>query len=244
MTCYLSPGRSSEWTGCIDPIQWPKAAAPKNVSNQRSLTFSRPSWCISVPTVCYLCSTQSEIVLLHVIQARCLQALVCFVLQEAVRGPVGGLVPPGFFARGLLPLPSLCGCGGWWDTRSGCALRPLQHKGPNEHDGRFSLMIAPCRSSCSAQRGGSVIQPGLDGLNTVLVVSIMKYSSAAQWNWILFFFTMILHWLTIFDFCLDKTGDLYVSPWELIVDISDYFSWQNKGLINTENSNENKCMQP
>lgn len=42
MTCYLSPGRSSEWTGCIDPIQWPKAAAPKNVSNQRLLTFSGP----------------------------------------------------------------------------------------------------------------------------------------------------------------------------------------------------------
>lgn len=37
-SCYLSPGRSSEWTSCTDPIQWPKAAAPTDVSAQNLLT--------------------------------------------------------------------------------------------------------------------------------------------------------------------------------------------------------------
>ncbi len=55
MTCCLLPDRSSEWTGCIDPIQWPKAAASKNVSNQNLLVCAQVSscWkhCISVYTV-------------------------------------------------------------------------------------------------------------------------------------------------------------------------------------------------
>lgn len=66
------------------------------------------------------------------------------VLQEAVRGAVGGPVPPRLLPGGLLPLPSLRGGGGRWDTHGGRALRPPQHQSPHEHDGTLVIIVFIC----------------------------------------------------------------------------------------------------
>lgn len=48
MFCCISPVRTSEWTGCIDSIQRPAAAAPKNVSKPYHIL-----WCPAVLKVAY-----------------------------------------------------------------------------------------------------------------------------------------------------------------------------------------------
>lgn len=72
------------------------------------------------------------------LKAGCL--CVCVCVQEAVRCPVGGGLPPGLHAGRLLPLPSLGGGGGRRDPLSDCTLRSHRQESPDEHDGRFLLI--------------------------------------------------------------------------------------------------------